>query len=96
MEPFEEFLLWYKILNRSKMESLLEELMPNPEHKLAYQLTVETNSTREIEQRLRVQGFSVSFQTISEWQKKWVQAGLVKQVSAHKRQRLLDLDDFNL
>ena len=95
-DPIEEMAIWYKAVNFERIKSILSEALPTDSHRFVYQQTEENRSTRDIEKLTLERGAKVHFTTIASWQEAWVQQGLVKQVSAHKRERLFDLIHFGL
>lgn len=93
IELLEELVKWTKVTSVPSVKKLLLEILPNPEDKIAYQLS-DGKTRREIANQANVSG-----RTISSWWKKWIRNGIAVPISVQRgkrAKRIFSLDDFGI
>jgi hypothetical protein len=94
IEVLEEMLVWTKVTSIPHVKTILLELLPGNEEKIAYHLSDGEHSSQEV-----AKPAGVSFGTVTRWWKNWVRAGIAKSVSARggeRAKRLFSLEDFGI
>ena len=94
----EEILKWQKFRGMQEAKQVLEDVLSSEdeekerEQRIAYELTDGEHSTSDIAARI-----SVSHVTVSNWQNKWSELGLVsKETSQASYQHLISLENLGL
>ena len=91
---FEEFLTYYKIINREKLIHLLETELSSRKAIEIYQLTDGETSTRELAGMLKNK---CSHATVANYWKKWAMVGIVLPTAEEGRYRAaFNLDEFGI
>lgn len=95
-DDFQAFLRLYRALNVPALRDRLTEELSSEERRAAYQLTEPDRSSRQISEALDQLGHEVSASAIRLWQQDWIRQGLVRKVSARKRERVFDLGEVGI
>lgn len=93
---FRTFLDWYTAVNTPRLREALEDALDTTARRIAYQLTSPDRPSSEIADATERLGHGVASSTVRLWQQEWVRLGLVRQVSAQKRQRVFDLEELGI
>lgn len=86
----------FTALNRPKLVNQLKEALHDPQRRVAYQLTEEGRSSRAISEAMGEVGLETPPSTIRLWQQEWIRDGIVRKVSARKRERVFDLEALGI
>lgn len=95
-DDFQAFLRLYRALNVPALRDRLTDELSTEERRAAYQLTEPDRSSRQISEALDQLGYEVSASAIRLWQQDWIRQGLVRKVSARKRERVFDLEEVGI
>lgn len=93
IELLEELVKWTKVTSIPKVKELLLEILPKPEHRIAYQAS-DGKTTKEVANTANVSVF-----TINKWWEKWTRAAIAKAVpvrGGNRAVRSFSLDDFGI
>ena len=93
---FRRFLQLYRALNTPDLRDQLEKVLDDTRRRIAYQLTEPDRPSTHISEAMEELGHETPASTIRVWQQKWIREGLVRKVSARKRQRVFDLEEFGI
>lgn len=92
-----DFSEWYQAVTFEELRTTVEETVDTDAKKLAYALTEPDRSLRKIaeliEKALDDPDDVPDFTTIGNWQRDWVRRGLMRQISARKREPIFDLEN---
>lgn len=83
-------------LNRPELCERLKETLHDTQRRVAYQLTEEGRSSRAISDTMEELGLETPSSTIRLWQQEWIRDGIVRKVSARKRERVFDLEALGI
>lgn len=95
-EQFAEFLDWYKAVNTPAVRETLEETLDSTKKRIVYKLTDQDRSSPDIEEATDELGHRVPASTVRVWQQRWVKQGLMKRISARKKEPVFSLPDFGI
>lgn len=86
----------FTALNRPELRDRMEERLDNTKKRVAYQLTEEGRSSRAISEAMEQFELETPASTIRLWQQEWIRDGIVRKVSARKRERVFDLEALGI
>jgi len=93
VELFEELVRWTRVTSIPQVKKLLEEILPSPEEKVAYESS-DGKSSQEVAKLA-----NISYATVTVWWKKWIKAGIAEAISAkggQRAKRIFSLTDFGI
>lgn len=95
-DDFRSFLRLYRALNTPGLRERLEDELHDQDRRVAYQLTEPGRSSRQISEAMAEVGRDRPASTIRLWQQEWIRQGLVRKVSARKRERVFNLEALGI
>lgn len=93
VELLGELVRWTRVTSIPQVKKLLEEVLPNPEEKVAYESS-DGKSSQEVAKLA-----NISYVTVTVWWKKWIKAGIAEATPSkggQRTKRVFSLTDFGI
>jgi predicted HTH transcriptional regulator len=94
VELLEELVKWTRVTSIPKVKELLEELVKNPEEKIAYSFSDGKRTTREVAEMAQT-----NKDTVSRLWRKWIKSGIAEPIAGkggNRAKSVFSLEDFGI
>jgi len=93
IELLEELVKWTKVTSIPHVKKLLEEILPSPEEKVAYESS-DGKPSQEVAKLC-----NKSYSTVTVWWKNWIRVGIAESIASkggQRAKRVFSLYDFGI